>query len=82
MDLLKQVYNIDSELVSPFEDKFRHVDLLIKTKNGKNYIVDPLTDLIEMQVSMRTNNFASEEYYNSNYTGILNNISFLNENTF
>lgn len=81
MDLLKQVYNIDSELVSPFEDKFRHVDLLIKAKNGKNYIVDPLTDLIEMQVSMRTNNFASEEYYNSNYTGILNNISFLNENT-
>lgn len=81
MDLLKQIYNIDSELVSPFEDKFRHVDLLIKTKNGKNYIVDPLTDLIEMQVSMRTNNFASKEYYNSNYAGILNNISFLSEDT-
>ena len=40
-NLLKCVYNIDTELVSPFEDKFRHVDLLIKTKNGKKYIVDP-----------------------------------------
>ncbi len=80
-NLLKHVYNIDSELVSPFEDKFRHVDLLIKTKNGKKYIVDPLTDLIEMQVGIRTNNFASEEYYNSNYSNILDNISFLNENT-
>ena len=78
---LKCVYNIDTELVSPFEDKFRHVDLLIKTKNGKKYIVDPLTDLIEMQVGIRTNNFASENYYNSNYSNILGNISFLNEST-
>lgn len=80
-NLLKCVYNIDTELVSPFEDKFRHVDLLIKTKNGKKYIVDPLTDLIEMQVGIRTNNFASENYYNSNYSNILGNISFLNEST-
>ncbi len=81
MELLKKLYNIDSELVSPAKDKFRHVDLFIKTQNGKNYIVDPLTDLIEMQVSMRTNNFASEEYYKGNYIGILNNISFLSKDT-
>ena len=30
-DVLKKNYNIDSELISPFEDQFRHVDLLIKT---------------------------------------------------
>lgn len=57
-ELLKQNYDIDVELISPFNDRFRHVDLLIKTKGGNRYIVDPLTDLIEMQVGMRTNNFA------------------------
>lgn len=77
-DSLKQHYNIDSELISPFTDSFRHVDLLIKTKNGNQYIVDPLTDLIEMQVGSRTNNFASKTYYNNMYSGILENISFLN----
>ena len=34
-----------------------------------------------MQVGIRTNNFASENYYNSNYSNILGNISFLNEST-
>lgn len=77
--LLKQNYNIDSELISPFDDKFRHIDLLIKTKSGNRYIVDPLTDLIEMQVGMRTHNFASKRYYESFYNGILKNISFLEE---
>lgn len=78
-ELLKQIYNIDSELISPFDDRFRHVDLLIKTKSGNRYIVDPLTDLIEMQVGLRTNNFASKRYYDSLYTGIIENVSFLDD---
>lgn len=53
-DVLKKNYEIESELISPFDDKFRHVDLIIKTKKGNRYIVDPLTDLIEMQVGLRT----------------------------
>ena len=77
--MLKQNHNIDAETISPFNDKFRHVDLLIKTKNGSRYIVDPLTDLIEMQVGLRTNNFASENYYNNMYNGILEDISFLSD---
>lgn len=76
--LLIQNYDIDSELISPFDDQFRHVDLLIKTKSGKRYIVDPLTDLIEMQVGLRTNNFASKKYYDSTYTKSAEDISFLN----
>lgn len=78
-ELLKQNYNIDSELISPFDDRFRHVDLLIKTKSGNRYIVDPLTDLIEMQVGLRTNNFASKRYYDSLYTEIIENVSFLDD---
>lgn len=78
-EVLKKNYEIDSELVSPFDDKFRHVDLIIKTKKGNRYIVDPLTDLIEMQVGLRTNNFASKKYYDSLYTGTIGNISFIEE---
>lgn len=78
-ELLKQIYEIDSEVISAYNDRFRHVDLLIKSKNGNNYIVDPLTDLIEMQVALRTNNFASKKYYENSYVGILDNVKFLTE---
>ena len=78
-ELLNGLYGIDSEVISAFNDRFRHVDLMIKTKTGNRYIVDPLTDLVEMQVGLRTNNFASKEYYESSYAKILDNISFLTE---
>lgn len=78
-ELLKQIYEIDCEVISAYNDRFRHVDLLIKTKEGNNYIVDPLTDLIEMQVALRTNNFASKKYYENSYVGILDNVKFLTE---
>lgn len=78
-ELLRQNYDINSELISPFDDRFRHIDLLIKTKSGNRYIVDPLTDLIEMQVGLRTNNFASKRYYDSVYTRTVENISFLDD---
>lgn len=78
-ELLKQIYEIDCEVISAYNDRFRHVDLLIKTKEGNNYIVDPLTDLIEMQVALRTNNFASKKYYKNSYVGIIDNVKFLTE---
>jgi len=77
--LLKENYDIDSELISTSNDEFRHADLIIKTKEGKDYIVDPLSDLLEMQIGLRTNNFASEEYYNKIYAEKVENISFLNK---
>lgn len=79
VDLLKSNYNIDAEIISSTDDKFRHVDVLIKTKNGKRYIVDPLTDLIEIQVGLKTNNFASKEYYDNTYSQSIEDISFLTE---
>ena len=76
---LLQLYGIDSNPLSASNDKFRHVDLMITTKTGNKYIVDPLTDLIEMQTGMRTNNFASKEYYEITYTKKLDSVSFLTE---
>lgn len=78
-ELLKKNFDIDSELISPFNDEFKHVDLMIKTKKGNSYIVDPLTDLVEMQVGLRTNNFASKKYYDKLYAGKVKNISFIND---
>lgn len=77
--ILKENYNIDSDCISTSKDQFRHVDLLVKTNCGNIYIIDPLTDLLEMQVGLRTNNFASKEYYDSNYAGKIDNVSFLSE---
>ena len=78
-ELLLKKYDIHSELISSFNDEFRHVDLLIRTKTGRKYIVDPLNDLIEMQVGLRTNNFASKNYYEKVYSKTIKEISFLDE---
>ena len=78
-NILKENYGIDSELISPYSDEFRHVDLMIRTKTGKRYIVDPLSDLVEMQVGLKTNNFASKKYYDKTYKGIYEEISFLTD---
>lgn len=78
-EILKENYDINSELISPFSDEFRHVDLMITTKDGKKYIIDPLSDLVEMQVGLKTNNFASKIYYDKNYKKIYKEISFLTD---
>lgn len=78
-EILKENYGVNSELISPFSDEFRHIDLLITTKRGRKYIIDPLSDLVEMQVGLKTNNFASEMYYDKNYKRIIKGISFLSD---
>ena len=78
-NLLKNTCGIEAEEVSAFSDKFRHLDLMIKTKSGNKYIVDPLTDLVEMQVGLRTNNFASKDYCEVFYENRLDELSFLSE---
>ena len=78
-ELLKNKYGIDSEFISAFSDRYRHLDLMITTKSGKKYIVAPLNDLIEMQVGLKTNNFASKKYYDSMYANVVDDISFLTE---
>ena len=77
--ILKENYDINSELISPFSDEFRHIDLMITTKTGKRYIIDPLSDLVEMQVGLKTNNFASKAYYDKTYKDTYKEISFLTD---
>lgn len=78
-DVLKENFGLTAEMISPDTDRFRHVDLLIMTSKGNRYIVDPLTDLLEMQLGLRTNNFASLDSYKNTYAGKVENISFLSD---
>lgn len=78
-NILKENYDINSELISPFSDEFRHIDLMITTKAGERYIIDPLSDLVEMQVGLKTNNFASKSYYDKTYKDTYKEISFLTD---
>lgn len=78
-EILEKNYGICSKLVSPSTDEFRHVDLLVTTANGNKYIIDPLTDLVAMQLGLKTKNFASKSNYDKLYVGKLKNISFLSD---
>lgn len=78
-EVLKENYDIDTELISPHKDKFRHVDLLLKTKKGSKYILDPLMDLERMQIGLKPDSFASKEEYDRFYVGKIDGVSFLTD---
>ena len=78
-DILKNKYDIETELISPFDDELKHIDLLLTTKKGNRYIIDPLMDLEKMQVGLKTDFFASEEKFDMFYVGRLDNISFISD---
>ena len=71
--------NLNLDLITCDTDEFGHVDLLLTTKNGNRYIINCLSDLERIQIGMKTKRFASEEYYNERYKGLLTNISFLSD---
>lgn len=80
-DLLNTIFKIQSELISPNSDTYRHVDIIITTASGKRYIVDPLMDLVNFQSGMRTTEFASEMKFAKQYKDKFEfeNIAFLKE---
>lgn len=80
-DILKKKYNIDSEIISCDNDEFGHVDLLLKTKSGKKYIINLLSDLEIIQKGGKAKRFASEKYYNERYSGRITDISFIDDET-
>ena len=65
--LAKELYDIDTNLISMRDDKYRHVDLLVRTKEKKKYIISPFEDIENMQVGLRTKYFASKEYHDKAY---------------
>lgn len=58
---------LNVDVISCDTDIFRHVDLLLTAKSGKQYIVNILEDLDLIQSFMRTPNFASKAYYDLRY---------------
>ena len=86
-----QENGINAQTVSCDTDMFKHTDVLITTKSGKQYIVNYLEDMENIQTGMKTPDFASEAYYERRYQKFekgfttdgksLENISFLDEET-
>ena len=86
-----QENGINAQTVSCDTDMFKHTDVLITTKSGKQYIINYLEDMENIQTGMKTPDFASKAYYERRYqkfeNGLttdgkdLKNISFLDEKT-
>ena len=58
---------LHAETLSCDTDIFRHTDVLITTSSGKQYIINYLEDIENIQTDMKTPDFASEQYYNRRY---------------
>lgn len=79
-DVLENKYNIKVKLITTDCDMFQHVVLLLITKSGNRYLIDPLMDLTAMKVKMKTSNFASKENRDNPYIKIkIDNLEFLDE---
>ena len=77
-EILKNKYHIEVELIETDRDVFKHVALLLHTKMGNRYFIDPLMDLSEMKAGMRTHNFASKEKSDNPYIRVdIENLNFL-----
>lgn len=86
-----QENGINAQTVSCDTDMFKHTDVLITTKSGRQYIINYLEDMENIQTGMKTPDFASKAYYERRYqkfeNGLttdgksLKNISFLDEKT-
>lgn len=80
---------LNARTVSCDTDIFRHTDVLLTTKSGKQYIINYLEDAENIQTGMSTPDFASKKYYERRYKKfegrettdgkILDRISFLSE---
>ncbi len=82
---------LNAETLSCDTDMFRHTDVLLTTKSGKQYIINYLEDMENIQTESKTPDFASRPYYERRYQKFegglttdgksLTNISFLDEET-
>lgn len=77
--ILKENYNVDSDLITIYTDKYAHIDLLIKCKDGKKYVINPLMDLINFKIGKKSKFFATKESYDM-YKEMIHEVSYLSEN--
>lgn len=76
--ILQENYNIKSEIITIYTDKYAHIDLLIKCQNGKQYIINPLMDLINFKVGKKSTFFATKESFEI-YKEVIPGVSYLSE---
>lgn len=80
--ILNDKYGLKTYLIETDRDVFKHVALILVSKSGNKYFIDPLMDLSEMKSGMRTHNFASNEKNSNPYIRItLENLSYLDQKT-
>lgn len=80
---------INAQTVSCDTDMFRHTDVLLTTRTGKQVIINYLEDIENIQTGMKTPDFASYSYYERRYKKFegglttdgkdISNITFLSE---
>lgn len=80
---------LNATTISCDTDMFRHTDVLLTTTSGKQYIINYLEDIENIQTGMKTPDFASKPYYERRYKKFeggftpdgkaLENIEFLSE---
>lgn len=58
---------LNATTVSCDTDMFRHTDVLLTTSLGKQYIINYLEDIENVQTGMQTPDFASQAYYERRY---------------
>lgn len=64
--ILAEEYGLNVEIPTIFTDRFAHIDVILTTKENKKYVINPLMDLVEYKVGLKTTNFASKkmsDYY-------------------
>ncbi len=63
----KNLSKDEAETLSCDTDMFRHTDVLLTTSSGKQYIINYLEDMENIQSGMKTPDFASYPYYEKRY---------------
>ena len=73
--------NVDEVTAAKSQEKdiYGHYDILLKAKSGNNYILDPLGDLAQYQMGMKSMFFASKSKFDTNYLNKIGSISFIEE---
>lgn len=77
-ELLQNEFNIDSEVVTMYTDMYAHMDLMIKCRDGKKYIINPLMDLVNFKTGRKSQYFGTYYYY-SEFKEFIQDISYLSE---
>lgn len=79
-EVLKKQYCITTKLIKTDFDMFKHIALILITKKGNQFFIDPLMELAEMKAKMKTNYFATKQENNNPYVKVrIDDLNFINQ---